>query len=154
MGMTGGRDGVTDGLVGALFPRGVVPQPPPQTEVVELLDAPDVEAWAIEHEVTCDGHECDDLLLRYRDETKPAVFCPQCRLLVSAREWQTPVPAETLAEPTHLATALFVLRANIGTGALLGVMTWLASLGFTTPGVAFLIAAVALAVYAGVTRER
>ena len=152
--MAGGREGVTDGLVRALFPGGVVPPPPPQTEIVELLEAPDVEAWATEHEITCEGHECDDLLLRYRDETKPAVYCPQCRLLVSVREWQTAIPAATLAEPTHLETALFVLRANIGTGALLGVMTWLASLGFTTPGVAFLIAVGALAVYARVTRER
>jgi membrane protein implicated in regulation of membrane protease activity len=47
-----------------------------------------------------------------------------------------------------------VLRANVGTGALLAVMTWLASLGFTTPGVAFLIAVGALAVYARAMRER
>ena len=147
--MAEGRNGVTDGLVRALFPASVVPQPPPQTEIVELLDAPDVEAWAIEHEVTRDGHECDDLLLRYGDETKPAVYCPRCRLLVSARDWQTAIPAGTLAEPTHLETALLVIRANLGIGAVLGLMTWLASLGFTTPGVAFLIAVGALAAYRG-----
>ena len=47
-----------------------------------------------------------------------------------------------------------MLRANVGTGALLALMTWLASLGFTTPGVAFLLAVGALAVYARVTRDR
>jgi hypothetical protein len=148
------RDGVTDGLVGALFPRSVAPQPPPETEIVELLEAADVEAWAIEHELTRDGHECEDVLLRYRDETKPAVYCPRCQLLVGAQAWDSAVPADTPPEPTHTETAVFVLRANIGTGALLGLMTWLTSLGFTTPGLAFLIAVGALAVYARVTRER
>jgi hypothetical protein len=148
------RDGITDGLVGALFPTRVVPQPPPEPEIVELLEAPDVEAWAIEHEITHDGHECEDLVLRYRGETKPAVYCPQCQFLVGAQEWGPAALADTPPEPTHAETAAFVLRANIGTGALLALMTWLASLGFTTPGIAFLIAAGALAVYARVTRER
>jgi len=152
MSNAGGRNGVTDGLVRAVFPGSVAPRPPPQTEIVELLDAPDVEAWAIEHEVTREGHECDDLLLRYRGEIKPAVFCPQCRLLVSARDWQSASPAGTV-EPTHFETALLVLRANIGISALLALMAWLASLGFTTPGVAFLIAVGALAIYARSARE-
>ena len=40
------RDETTDGLVGALFPRRAAsPQPPPETEIVELLEAADVEAW-------------------------------------------------------------------------------------------------------------
>ena len=154
MGVMGGRNGATDGLVRAVFPGSVAPQPPPQTEIVELLDAPDVEAWAIEHEVTRDGHECDDLLLRYRDETKPAVYCPQCRLLVSARDWQPAGPVGTAAEPTHFETALLVLRANVGISALLALMVWLASLGFTTPGIAFLVAVGVLAVYARGARER
>jgi len=154
MSNAGGRNGMVDGLVRAVFPGSVAPQPPPQTEIVELLDAPDVEAWAIEHEVTCEGHECDDLLLRYRGETKPAVFCPQCRLLVSARDWQGASSAGTVGEPTHFETALLVLRANIGISALLALMVWLASLGFTTPGVAFLIAVGALAIYARSARER
>jgi hypothetical protein len=148
------RDQIADGLVGALFPTRAAPPPPPETEIVELLEAPDVDAWAIEHEVTRDGHECEDLVLHYRDETKPAVYCPRCRLLVGAQEWSAAVPPDTLAEPTHTETALLVLRANVGTGALLAVMTWLASLGFTTPGVAFLIAVGALAVYARAMRER
>ncbi len=59
---------------------------------MELLEAPDVDAWAIEHEVTRDGHECEDLVLHYRDETKPAVYCPRCRLLVGAQEWRAAVP--------------------------------------------------------------
>ena len=145
---------MTDGLVGAVFPKLVLPQPPPETEIVELLEATDVEAWAVEHEVTHDGHECEDVLLHYRDETKPAVYCPQCLLLVGAQEWNTAVPAGTPAEPTHAETAVLVLRANIGTGALVGLITWLTALGFTTPGVGFLIAVGALAVYATVTRER
>ena len=147
-------NGRADGLVRAVFPGSVAAPPPPQTEIVELLDAPDVEAWAIEHEVTRDGHECDDLLLRYRDEIKAAVYCPQCRLLVSARDWQAASSPGTVAEATHFETALLVLRANLGISALLVLMTWLAWLGFTTPGVAFLIAAGALAVYARAARER
>ena len=147
------RDGVADGLVGALFPARAEPAPPPETEIVELLVAPDVEAWALEHEVAREGHECEDLMLHYRDETKPAVYCPRCRLLVGAQEWHATVPAGTIAEPTHLETALLVLRANVGTGALLALMTWLASLGFTTPGVAFLIAVAALIAYARATRD-
>ena len=154
MNITGGRSGGTNGLVRALFPGSVAPQPPPQTEIVELLEAPDVEAWAIEHEVTREGHECDDLLLRYRDETKPAVYCPRCRLLVSVHDWQPATSAGIATEPTHLETALLVLRANVGISALLALMVWLASLGFTTPGVALLIAAGALAVYARTARER
>lgn len=120
---------------------------------MELLAAPDVEAWAIEHEVTREGHECEDLMLHYRDETKSAVYCPRCRLLVGAQEWRAAVAPDTPAEPTHTETALLVLRANVGTGALLALMVWLASLGFTTPGVALLIAVAALAVYARATRE-
>jgi hypothetical protein len=148
------RHGRTDGLVGTLFPTRVAPQPPPATEIVELLEAPDVEAWAIEHEVTRDGHECEDLLLRYGDETKPAVYCPRCQLLVGAQEWHTAVVAGTAPEPTHRETAVLVFRANIATAALLALMTWLAWLGFTTPAVALLVAVGALAVYARVTRER
>jgi hypothetical protein len=152
--MAAGRNEGADGLVRALFPAGVVPRPPPQTEIVELLDAPGVEAWAIEHEAAFDGHECDDLLLRYGDETKAAVYCPECRMLVSARDWEVSAPAPLPVEPTHFETALLVLRANAGAVAALGLMTWLASLGFTTPGVAFLIAAGVLALYARVSRER
>src|SRR5262245_7900413 len=109
------RNGVADGLVGALFPTRVVPAPPPETEIAELLTAPDVEAWAIEHEVTRDGHECEDLVLHYRDEAKPAVYCPRCRLLVGAQDWHAAVAADASAEATHLETALLVLRANVGT---------------------------------------
>jgi hypothetical protein len=151
---TESRDGVADGLVGALFPTRVVPTPPPETEIVELLEAADVEAWAIEHELTSDGHECEDVLLRYRDETKPAVYCPRCQLLVGAQQWDAAVHANTLPEPTHPETALFVLRTNIGTVAFLGLMTSLALLGFTTSGVMILIAAAALAAYATAARER
>ncbi len=121
---------------------------------MELFEAADVEAWAVEHEVTRDGHECEDVLLRYRDETKPAVYCPRCQWLVGAQTWDTAVPADTPPEPTHAETAVFVLRANIGTGALVGLITWLTALGFTTPGMGFLIAVGALAVYATLTRER
>lgn len=153
MSETEARGGVTDGLVGAVFPRAVLPQPPPETEIVELLEATDVEAWAIEHEVTRDGHECEDVLLRYRDEAKPAVYCTRCQLLVGAQTWDTAVPASTPPEATHAETAVFVLRANIGTGALVGLITWLTALGFTTPGMGFLIAVGALAVYATITRE-
>ena len=148
------RGGVSDGLVGAVFPKLVLPQPPPETEIVELLEAADVEAWAVEHEVTRDGHECEDVLLRYRDETKPAVYCPRCQLLVGAQAWNTAVPTGTPPEPTHAETAVFVLRANLGTGALVGLITWLTALGFTTPGMGFLIAVAALAIYATVARER
>lgn len=148
------RDQTADGLVGALFPRRAAPQPPPETEIVELLEAPDVDAWAIEHEVTRDGHECQDLLLRSGDEAKPAVYCPRCQLLVGAQQWNSSIVADSASEPTHPETAVFVLGANIGTGALLGLMTLLAALGFTTPGVALLITVGALAVYAKVTRER
>lgn len=154
MSKTESRVGGTDGLVETVFPRVVLPPPPPATEIVELLEATDVEAWAVEHEVARDGHECEDVLLRYRDETKPAVYCPRCLLLVGAQEWNTAVPADTPPEPTHTETAAFVLRANIGTGALVGLITWLTALGFTTSGVALLIAVGALAVYATVTRER
>jgi hypothetical protein len=152
--MSGERNGTAEGLVRALFPGSVAPAPPPRTEIVELLDAPDVEAWAIEHEVTREGHECDDLLLRYRGETKLAVYCPRCRLLVSAREWAAASSPSIPDEPTHLETALLVLRANLGSVAFLGLMTGLASLGFTTPGIAFLIAAAALALYARGARDR
>jgi hypothetical protein len=151
---TESRVGGTDGLVGAVFPKLVPPQPPPETEIVELFEAADVEAWAVEHEVTRDGHECEDVLLYYRDETKPAVYCPRCQLLVGAQDWNTAVPIGTPPAPTHAETAVFVLRANIGTGALVGLITWLTALGFTTPGMGFLIAVGALAVYATVTRER
>jgi hypothetical protein len=147
------RDGSFNGLVRAVFPATVAPQPPPQTEIVEVVDAVDVEAWAIEHEVTREGHECDDLVLRYRGETKPAAYCPRCRLLVSARDWPTAGGAALLAEPTHFETALLVLRANVGTAVLLALMTWLASLGFTTPGIGFLLAVGALAIYARATRD-
>src|SRR5262245_10177719 len=116
------RDRVVDGLVGAVFPARVHPEPPPETEIVELFAVPDVEAWAIEHEVTRDGHECEDLVLHYRDEAKPAVYCPRCRLLVGARDWYAAEAAETVVEPTHLETALLVLRANVGTAALLALM--------------------------------
>jgi hypothetical protein len=126
----------------------VAPQPPPPTEIVELLDALDVEAWALEHELTREGHECEDMLLRYRDETKPAVYCPRCRLLVGAQDW-IPAPARpVLSGPTHLETALLVARANIGAVALVALMVWMAWLGFTTPGVAFLIAVGLIAAYA------
>jgi hypothetical protein len=47
-----------------------------------------------------------------------------------------------------------VLRANLGTGVLVALMTWLTWLGFTTPGVAFLIAVGVLAGYAAVGRNR
>ena len=151
--MTGTRDRGSDGLVRAVFPAGVVPQPPPQTGIVEVVDALDVEAWAIEHEVTRDGHECDDLVLRYCGETKPAAYCPQCRVLVSARDWPESDAAPLLAEPTHFETALLVLRANVGTAALLAIMTWLASLGFTAPGLGFLLAVAALALYARAVRD-
>ena len=147
------RDGVAEGLLGALFPARVVPAPPPETEIAELLTAPDLEAWAIEHEVTRDGHECEDLVLHYRDEAKPAVYCPRCRLLVGAQEWRAAVPAVPVVEPTHLETARMVLRANVGTGALLAVMAWLASLGFTTPGVALLVAVGVLIAYARASRD-
>ena len=152
-GATDGHHGMTDGLVRAVFPGSVAPAPPPRTEIVELLDAVDVEAWAIEHEVTRAGHECDDLLLCYGDETRAAVYCPECRLLVSAHDGQAVVPAGTGAEPTHFETALLVLRANAGISALLALMTGLAWLGFTTPGVVLLIAAGALALYARTARE-
>jgi hypothetical protein len=148
-----GRNGVADGLVGALFPSQVVLAPPPETEIAELLAAPDVEVWAIEHEATCEGHACEDLVLHYRDEVKPAVYCPACRLLVGAQEWRAAVSVAPLAEPTHLETALLVLRANVGTGALLALTAWLASLGFTTPGVALLVAVGVLIAYARATRE-
>jgi hypothetical protein len=151
---TGSRVGVTDGLVGAVFPKLVLPQPPPETEIVELFEAVDVEAWAAEHELIRDGHECEDVLLRYRDETKPAVYCPRCQWLVGAQNWDSAVPADPPAEPTHAETAVFVLRANLGTGALVGLMAWLAALGFTTPGMGLLIAVAVLAVYATVTRDR
>ena len=38
------RGGVSDRLVGAVFPRVVLPHLPPETEIVELLEAADVEA--------------------------------------------------------------------------------------------------------------
>jgi hypothetical protein len=148
------RAGATDGLVGTVFPQIVLPQPPPPTEIVELVAALDVEAWAIEHEVTHDGHACEDLLLHYRDKTKPAVYCPQCRLLVGAQNWDPAVTGDRPLGPTHAETAVLVLRANVGTGVLVGLVTWLAWLGFTTPGVAFLIAVGVLAGYAAVGRER
>ena len=148
------RRGPAGGLVGALFPTRATLSPPPPTEIVELLEATDVEAWAIEHEVTREGHECEDLLLRYGDETKPAVYCPRCRLLVGAREWHAAPGSHAAPEPTHGETAVLVLRANIATASLLVLMTWLAWMGFTTPGVALLAAVGALAVYARVTRER
>jgi hypothetical protein len=88
------------------------------------------------------------MLLRYREETKSAVYCPQCRLLVGARDW---IPASAgLASPgpTHVETVLLVARANIGAVALVAVMAWVAWLGFTMPGVAFLIAVGLLAAYA------
>jgi hypothetical protein len=148
-----GRE-VAGELVGALFPARPGLRPPPATEIVELLEAPDVEAWAIEHEVTRDGHECEDLLLRYGDEDKPAVYCPRCQLLVGAREWRA-VPGAGLAPgPTHRETAALVFRANTAAALLLALMAWLGWLGFTTPGVALLIAAAALAVYARTARER
>jgi hypothetical protein len=153
MGRMPRRDGMTDGLAGTLFPTRVALRPPPETEIAELLEAPDVEAWAIEHEVTGDGHECEDLLLRYGDETKPAVYCPRCQLLVGAREWHTALVSGTAPEPTHRETAALVFRANIATATLLALMTWLAWLGFTTPGVALLLAAGALALWARVGRE-
>jgi hypothetical protein len=147
------RDGVADGLVGALFPERVVLPPPAETEIAELLVAPDVDEWAIEHEATREGHECEDLVLHYRDEAKPAVYCPVCRLLVGAQEWRAAAPDTAVPEPTHLETALLVLRANVGTAALLALTAWLASLGFTTPGVALLIAVGALVVYARRARD-
>ena len=154
MSNTEGRGGLTDGLVGTVFPRLVLPQPPPETEIVELLDALDIDAWVIEHEITRDGHECEDVLLRYRDEAKPAVYCPECRLLVGAQRWDIVSAVDVPAEPTHAETAVFVLRANIGTGILVGAITWLTSLGFTTPGLALLIAVGTLAVYAAATAKR
>jgi hypothetical protein len=151
--MSGERNGTTGGLVPALFPGTVVPSPPPRTEIVEVVDALEVEAWAIEHEVAHEGHECDDLMLRYRDEIKQAAYCPRCQLLVSARDGETTAPSAAVAEPTHLETALFVLRANAGICALLAVVVGLTALGFTTPGLAFLIAAGALAFYARGARD-
>lgn len=148
------RAEVTDGLVGTVFPRVLLPQAPPPTEIVELVAVVDVEGWAIEHELTRDGHECEDLLLRYRDETKPAAYCPQCRLLVGAQHWDPAAPSHAPPGPTHAETAVLVLRANVGTGVLVGLMTWLTWLGFTTPGVAFLIAVGVLAGYATFGRDR
>jgi len=148
------RGGLTDGLVGTVFPRLVLPQPPPETEIVELLDALDIDAWVIEHEITRDGHECEDVLLRYRDEAKPAVYCPECRLLVGAQRWDTVSAVDVPSEPTHAETAALVLRANIGTAMLVGGIAWLTSLGFTTPGLALLIAVGTLAVYAAATAKR
>jgi hypothetical protein len=140
-------------LVGALFPGRPDLRPPPPTEIVELLEAPDVEEWAIEHEVTRDGHECEDLLLRYGEEAKPAVYCPRCQLLVGAREWRAAPAAGPAPEPTHQETAVLVFRANVAAAVLLALMAWLGWLGFTTPGVALLLAAGALAVYARAVRE-
>ncbi len=145
---------LTDGLVGAVFPKLVLPPPPPATEIVELLEAPDVEAWVIEHELTYDGHECEDLLLHYRDETKPAVYCPDCQLLVGAQRWDHATDVDVPSAPTHLETAVLALRANIGTGVLVGLITWLTSLGFTTPGLALLITVGALAAYATLAPKR
>lgn len=151
--MTVGNQVIGD-LVEALFPKFARLQPPPSTEIVELLDAPDVEAWAVEHERTCDGHACENLGFRYRDETMAAVYCPRCELLMVAQDPDLAVTDDLPPEPTHTETAVFVLRANLGVGLILGLMTWLTSLGFTTPGLAFLIAVGTLAVYAGVGRER
>jgi hypothetical protein len=154
MSNTEARGGAIDGLVGTVFPRLVLPRPPPETEIVELLEAPDIDAWVIEHEITRDGHECEDVLLRYRDEAKPAVYCPECRLLVGAQRWGTVSAVDVPSEPTHAETAALVLRANLGTGMLVGAIAWLTSLGFTTPGLALLIAVGALGVYAAVTAKR
>jgi hypothetical protein len=141
------RGRVSDGLAGTLFPKIVLPPPPPPTEIVELVAVVDVEAWAIEHELTRDGHECEDLLLRYCDQAKPAVYCPECRLLVGAQHW-SPVMMGVLPRlSTHAETAVLVLRANVGTAILLGLVAWLTWLGFTTAGLALLIAAGLLAAY-------
>ncbi|MGH7331397.1 MAG: hypothetical protein ACREKS_01360 [Candidatus Rokuibacteriota bacterium] len=145
--MPDNRGGVSDGLAGTLFPKIVLPPPPLPTEIVELVAVVDVEAWAIEHEVTRDGHECEDLFLRYRDHAKPAVYCPECRLLVGAQDWSTATPGVIPRLSTHAETAVLVLRANVGTGILLGLVVWLAWLGFTTTGMALLIAVGLLAAY-------
>jgi hypothetical protein len=141
-----------DGLVSALFPRLVLCPPPAETEIAEVLEAADVDTWAIEHEAARDGHECEDLLLHYHAETRRAVFCPQCHVLVGEDSWATANPAGSPPGPTHAETAVLVLRANAAVGALLGLVTWLASLGFTSPDLALLVAVGALAVYGVLTR--
>lgn len=146
--------GAPDELAGTVFPGIVLAPPPVPTEIVELVAAIDVEAWAIEHEVTRDGHECEDLLLRYRDEAKPAVYCPQCQMLVGAQDWSPTAPSVVRQPSTHAESAVLVLGANVATGVLVGLVTWLAWLGFTTPGVGFLIAVGVLAGYATVGRGR
>ncbi len=148
------RVGESDGLAGTLFPKIVLPPASPPTEIVELVAVVDVETWAIEHELTRDGHECEDLLLRYRDEAKPAVYCPDCRLLVGARDWRPATPGTMPRLSTHAETALLVLGANVGTAVLLGLVAWLTWLGIATASMAFLIAAGLLAAYATLGWDR
>ena len=57
------------------------------------------------------------MLLRYRDETKPAVYCPRCLLLVGAQDWNTAaVPIGTPPEPTHAETAASCCGRTSGRG--------------------------------------
>jgi hypothetical protein len=153
------RRASADGLVRAIFPRRAPPPPPAETEMAELLPADDVEAWALEHETTREGHECEDLLLCEHAQARRAVYCPECQVLVGEREvlvgedpWAIVNPAGPPPEPTHAETAALVFTANAGVGVLLALITWLLSLGFTSSDLALLIAAGAFAVYGALAR--